>query len=219
MTHTVVVWSGGLDSTVLLFNAMRMDHAVSAISIDYGQRHRRELRAAEQIAAIAGVRHTIVDLSGLAAALPGSALTDESVEVPAGHYEDPAMAATIVPNRNGILLSVAIGHAIAVGADEVAYAAHAGDHAIWPDCRPAFVDAMAAVASVCHDRPIGLRRPFIGLTKTDIVGIGATVGAPMHLTWSCYNGRDRHCGVCGTCVERREAFEEAGVADPTEYEA
>jgi 7-cyano-7-deazaguanine synthase len=128
------------------------------------------------------------------------------------------MRVTVVPNRNMILLAVAIGHAIASGADAVAYGAHAGDHAVYPDCRPAFAEAMAEAAGLCHYDPgVTLLRPFIDRTKADIVRLGAALGVPFALTWSCYEGGVRHCGRCGTCVERREAFTLAGVPDPTEY--
>lgn len=219
MSGTVVVWSGGLDSTVLLWNTLataQPGDTVLAVSIEYGQRHWRELSAARDIASRHGIAHTVVALPGLRAVMRGSCLTD-SVAVPHGHYEDETMRATVVPNRNMLLLSVGIAHAISGGCDAVAYAAHSGDHAIYPDCRQEFADAMSEVARVCHYSPITLLRPFIGLTKGDIVKRGHELGAPMAATWSCYEGGERHCGQCGTCVERREAFDLAGVDDPTNY--
>ena len=215
---SVVVWSGGMDSTVLLWQELASREGVSAVSVDYGQRHRRELDCARAMAKRYGIEHVVVDLAGLRDVLPGSALTDDSVAVPEGHYADPSMRATVVPNRNAILLSVAMGRAIAVKASSVAYAAHAGDHAVYPDCRPEFADAIDAVARVCDYDPLTVRRPFIDKSKADIVGIGADLGVPFDMTWSCYNGRELHCGLCGTCVERKEAFALADVEDPTEYE-
>ena len=127
------------------------------------------------------------------------------------------MKSTVVPNRNMIMLSLAAARAIAVGADGVAYAAHSGDHAIYPDCRPEFADAVAAALRICHYTPIELERPFVDMTKADIVRLGAELGVDFSKTWSCYKGGEKHCGKCGTCVERREAFRLAGVPDPTEY--
>lgn len=215
MSGTVVVLSGGMDSATLLATD---PHVVSAVSIDYGQRHQRELEAARQLALHYGVPWCLVDLRTLGTVLGGSSQTDEAIAVPHGHYADDSMRVTVVPNRNMVLLAVAIGHAIAVGADVVAYGAHAGDHAVYPDCRPEFAEAMDAVARLCHYAPgIRLARPFIMLTKADIVRAGTARAVPYHLTWSCYEGGDQHCGRCGTCVERREAFAVAGVADPTGY--
>jgi len=148
-----------------------------------------------------------------------SALVNKDVAVPDGHYEDENMKQTVVPNRNMIMLSVAIGHAVAEEFDAVAYAAHGGDHAIYPDCRPEFANAVAQCALLCDWRQIELLRPFINMTKADIAARGAELGVPFDLTWSCYKGREKHCGTCGTCVERREAFQLGSVSDPTEYES
>jgi 7-cyano-7-deazaguanine synthase len=146
-----------------------------------------------------------------------SSLMRDGVPVPEGHYEDESMKSTVVPNRNMILLSIATAWSIASGLQGVAYAAHSGDHAIYPDCRPAFADAMNEAIRLCDYSSQELVRPFVSLTKADIVRVGASLGVPFEKTWSCYNGRKLHCGKCGTCVERIEAFELAGVPDPTEY--
>ena len=162
----------------------------------------------------------IVDLSALRPLIAGqSSLTNPFIEVPEGHYANVTMKATVVPNRNMILLAVAIGHAISLGYDAVAYGAHSGDHAIYPDCREVFAAAMSTAALLCDWREIKLLRPFVDITKADIVELGAELSVPYALTWSCYRGGELHCGKCGTCVERREAFELAGVEDPTEYQA
>ncbi len=129
------------------------------------------------------------------------------------------MKATVVPNRNMILLALAAGWAISQKADAIAYAAHGGDHAIYPDCRPEFAEAMRHAIGLADWHRVELLRPFVTLTKADIVRRGAELGAPLGSTWSCYRGGARHCGRCGTCVERREAFALAGVPDPTDYEA
>lgn len=214
---TVVLFSGGLDSTALLAILKDQRRDLVALSFDYGQRHRRELDAARAVAERLSVTHRILDLRNLASLLQGSALTSESVPVPHGHYEEQSMQATVVPNRNMIFLSLAFAESIQVGAERVAYGAHAGDHAIYPDCRAEFVRAMQEAARLCHYRPIELETPFIEIRKEEIVSLGDEVGAPFELTWSCYEGGERHCGKCGTCVERREAFALAGVSDPTKY--
>ena len=148
-----------------------------------------------------------------------SSLTDAETEVPEGGYREENMKSTVVPNRNMIMISVAAARAIAIGAGSVAYAAHSGDHAIYPDCRPEFADALAGALRLCHYFPIGLERPFVGMTKADIVRLGADLGVDFSKTWSCYKGGERHCGKCGTCAERKEAFRLAGIPDPTEYDA
>ncbi len=215
--NLVVVFSGGLDSTVLLSHLLHERHTVRALSIHYGQRHARELQAAQTIARKLSVEHRIADLRGLAPLLSGSSLTSDDLPVPEGHYAETSMKATVVPNRNMILLSVAAGWALSVGAEAVAYAAHGGDHAIYPDCRPEFADAVDAALRLADWKPMRLLRPFVGRTKADLVRLGAQLCAPLDLTWSCYCGGDLHCGRCGTCIERREAFHLAGVPDPTAY--
>ena len=214
---TLVIYSGGLDSTVLLSHLLREGGEVCALSVDYGQRHRRELVQAERICAGAGVPHRTADLSTVGSLLSGSSLTSPEIPVAEGHYTETSMKSTVVPNRNMILLALATGHALSVGASRVAYAAHGGDHAIYPDCREAFADAMAAAMRLCDWTEVELLRPFIGWTKAAIVRHGAALGAPLELTWSCYQGGEFHCGRCGTCIERREAFDLAAVDDPTEY--
>lgn len=217
--RAVVVHSGGLDSTVLLAWARARGYDVLSLSVNYGQRHERELAHASAIADAIGVRHRLVDLHALRYALPGSALTDASVPVPHGHYEEESMKATVVPNRNMILLAVAIAVAVAEGAERVMYGAHAGDHAIYPDCRPDFYAAMQKAARLADWMPVELVAPFVQMTKAQIVETGHRLRVPFEMTWSCYEGGDVHCGKCGTCVERREAFALANVYDPTRYRA
>lgn len=214
----VAIVSGGMDSVTLAHALKDEGHAVSALTVDYGQRHRKEIAFAAACAARLGAEHRVADLRALLPLLGGSSLTDDAVPVPDGHYAEESMKATVVPNRNMILLAVAAGWAISLKADAVAYAAHAGDHAVYPDCRPEFADAVARALTLCDWRPVKLLRPFVGMSKADIVTAGSAMGVPYAETWSCYKGRDRHCGQCGTCVERREAFALAGVPDPTEYE-
>ncbi|MGI5213815.1 7-cyano-7-deazaguanine synthase QueC [Plantactinospora sp. CA-290183] len=214
--------SGGLDSTVLAYLLRASGTELVLLSADYGQRHSRELAYAAETARALGARHHRVDLRAVGSLLAGSALTDAQVDVPAGHYTDESMRSTVVPNRNALLLDLAVGVAIPAGADAVVFGAHAGDHAIYPDCRPAFVRKYSAMVLAGNQGflPAGFRvlAPFIDATKADIVTIGAELGVPFEDTWSCYLGDEVHCGRCGTCVERREAFHLACIPDPTEYE-
>jgi len=206
-----------MDSTVLLYQLLQAGDEVKALSINYGQRHSRELEAARALCTELGVEHRVADLSGLSDLLAGSALTSSDIEVPEGHYAEDNMKATVVPNRNMILLSVAAGWAISSKYDRIAYAAHSGDHAIYPDCRNEFAEALDGAIRLADWHEVSLYRPFVDMTKADIVSLGAKLGVPFEKTWSCYKGQDLHCGRCGTCVERREAFYLAGVEDPTTY--
>ena len=214
----LVLFSGGLDSTVLAAQLLADGAETRLLSIDYGQRHAKELHQAEKIAEALGLPHRILRLPDLGPVLGGSSLTDDQVELPEGHYAEESMKATVVPNRNMILLALAGGHALSLGFDTIAYAAHAGDHTIYPDCRREFADAMESALGLADWEKLSLHRPFVHLSKTDLVKKGAELNAPLHLTWSCYAGREKHCGKCGTCVERKEAFALAKVPDPTEYE-
>jgi 7-cyano-7-deazaguanine synthase len=217
MGKTVIIHSGGMDSTVLLYQLLNAGDDVLALSIDYGQRHKKELECARSLCKDLGVEHRIADLTSLTPLLAGSSLTSPEIEVPEGHYAEDNMKATVVPNRNMILLSVATGWAISAGAESVSYAAHSGDHAIYPDCREEFAEGMNHVMGLADWQKVALDRPFVSLTKADIVKLGSELGVPFERTWSCYKGGELHCGRCGTCVERREAFYLAGVDDPTIY--
>lgn len=216
---TVVVFSGGMDSTTLLHHLLDAGHEVKAISIDYGQRHVREIDAARQIAARVGVEHVVADLRAINPLLGSNSLSGRDVEVPEGHYEEESMKLTVVPNRNMIMLSVAIGWAVSMKFSAVAYGAHSGDHAIYPDCREEFAAALDQAAQLCDWNPVKLLRPFVAMDKGDIARRGHVLGVPFELTWTCYKGGKLHCGKCGACGERREAFAKHGLADPTEYES
>lgn len=198
--------SGGLDSAVLAASLLYARHRVVPISASYGQPHEeRERRAALAVARALGLPSPVpLQLPQL-----GGMET-----IPDGHYTDESMKATVVPNRNMVLLSHAGSIALRTGCDAVAYAAHAGDHAIYVDCRPEFAKAMELAFAVIG---LQLHAPFLGWTKDRIVRHGATLDTPFGLTWSCYRGGVAHCGTCGTCFERREAFLLANVKDPTTY--
>jgi 7-cyano-7-deazaguanine synthase len=215
---TLVVCSGGLDSVTLAYKVVQEGHLAGLVSFNYGQRHVRELDYARQAAAALGAPHKIIDISAVGAALTGSALTDD-VEVPDGHYAQETMKLTIVPNRNAIMLAIAYGMAASRGASRVAAALHAGDHFIYPDCRPAFTQAFESMerAALEGTAEITLFTPFLTCSKADIAREAARLNVPVERTWSCYKGGDIHCGRCGTCVERREAFALAGLSDPTPY--
>ena len=214
---SIVVHSGGMDSTVLLYKLLSEGDDVKTISIDYGQRHKKEIIQAKAMADSLGIEHQIADLTSITHLLSGSALTSPDIEVPEGHYAEDNMKATVVPNRNMILLSVATGWAVSQKFDRIAYAAHSGDHAIYPDCRTEFADVLGEAIEMADWQKVSLHRPFVDISKADIVKLGHNLDVPFDKTWSCYKGLELHCGKCGTCVERREAFYLAGVEDPTEY--
>lgn len=216
---TLVICSGGLDSVTLAYKVAKEHTLTRLVSFDYGQRHKKELDYARLHAEMLGVPHQVIDISAVGKALTGSALTD-NVDVPDGHYASDNMKITIVPNRNAIMLTIAYGVACSNEDEAVATAVHGGDHFIYPDCRPAFLDSFAAMQDQALDgyANVKLLTPYAEKTKTDIAADAAKYGVPIEQTWSCYKGGDIHCGRCGTCVERQEAFAEAGVPDPTEYE-
>lgn len=216
MKKATLILSGGVDSTTLLYDLYRKGYDVHAISFDYGQRHIKELDMAQRTCEKVGVEHTIVDLTSLSDILSNNALTG-NIEVPEGHYEDENMKLTVVPNRNMIMLSVAIGYTINIGANNLYYGAHAGDHAIYPDCRPEFVQAIQNAAEVCHYDPVYVHAPYLYIPKSEIVAQGLDFGVDYSLTWTCYAGEEKACGKCGSCVERLEAFEINGVKDPLKY--
>jgi len=213
----VVIYSGGMDSFTLLHKARAEGLTVHALSFNYGQRHVRELEAASSVCADLGIPHKVIDIRAMGEVMAGSALTSE-VDVPEGHYEEDSMKATVVPNRNMILLSLATGYAVTAGAGAVWYGAHGGDHAIYPDCRPEFVEKMDAVCRVANYQPVAIEAPFMALNKGEILAEGLKLGLDYGQTWTCYNGRERACGRCGSCVERLEAFASHGVTDPLPYE-
>jgi 7-cyano-7-deazaguanine synthase len=216
---TILIYSGGLDSTSLLYWLKKRGDEVRCLGFDYGQRHKKELAWATLITAQAQVPFTVVDLQSITPLLVGSSQTDPNVPVPEGRYDEPNMKLTVVPNRNMIMLSIAMAQAISLKFDAVAYAAHAGDHTIYPDCRAGFVNAMRMVAERCDWHTLSIETPFLMYDKGECLQQGHLCGAPLVMTWSCYKGAAKHCGKCGACTERKEAFQKARVTDPTQYEA
>jgi 7-cyano-7-deazaguanine synthase len=200
-----------MDSTTLLYHLLEEGDEVLAISFDYGQRHRKELGYAARTCERLGVAHRIADISDIGSLLGGSALTSTEIDVPDGHYEDPSMRITVVPNRNMILMAIAAGYAISEGCDRLAVAVHAGDHAVYPDCRPEFVDRFEKALETGNYENILVYAPFISWKKDEIARLGTRLGIDYERdTWSCYKGGEEPCGKCGTCVERAEALAAAG---------
>ncbi len=218
MKKYVIILSGGMDSVTLLHTLVRGmgKERVNALTLNYGQRHAREIECARWNCAHLGVSHLVIDITSIAPLLKGSALTD-NLCVPDGNYTDEKMRITVVPNRNMIFLSLAIAYAVRLGASEVYYGAHAGDHAIYPDCRPLFVDQMNAAAAVANYKPVRIVTPFSTMDKGDIILLGTRLDVPYEHTWTCYKGLEKACGTCGSCTERLEAFAKAGRKDPLEY--
>ncbi len=214
----VVIYSGGMDSFTVLNRALKDGKEVYALSFDYGQRHVKELECARTVCQQLNVAHKVVDISAINQLLAGSSLTDD-IEIPEGHYEAENMKSTVVPNRNMILLSLAVGYAVSVGADQVYYGAHSGDHAIYPDCRPEFVLKMNEVCQIANYEAVEIFSPYLNVSKTAILTDGLTMGLDYSNTWTCYNGREKACGKCGACQERLEAFRDNNAVDPLAYEA
>lgn len=213
----VLVHSGGLDSTVLLAALINLEYDVHCIGFNYGSKHaEKELEASVDICLFYGINRVEVSLP-LGGLLKSNLLKDGG-EIPDGHYEAESMKQTVVPFRNGIMAAIAAGYAESIDCEAVAFGVHSGDHHIYPDCRPGFLRSMSDAMCAGTEKHITLFAPFYNFTKETIVSEGHKYGVPFELTWTCYKGKEIHCGVCGSCTERKEAFVKAGVTDPTEYE-
>ncbi|MBA6390799.1 7-cyano-7-deazaguanine synthase QueC [Colwellia sp. BRX10-3] len=213
----VVIFSGGMDSFTVLHRALKDGKEVYALTFDYGQKHVKEVASASKVCQQLGVAHKVIDISAINQLLAGSSLTDD-IEIPEGHYEAESMKSTVVPNRNMILLSLAVGYAVSVKASQVYYGAHSGDHAIYPDCRPEFVMKMNDVCKIANYEAVEIFSPYLTNSKSDILTDGLNMGLRYDDTWTCYNGREKACGKCGACQERLEAFADNNVIDPLAYE-
>lgn len=217
---TVILCSGGIDSVTLAHKVAAERDLVRLLTFDYGQRHAKELDYAARTAQRLGARHDVVDIRPLAQFLMSSSLMAGAADaIPDGHYAQDSMKSTIVPNRNAIMLTIAFGIASGMQAEAVGIAVHSGDHFIYPDCRPDFVEAFRVMQHKALEGmgEVELFAPFVHTTKAGIITEGAKLGVPFDQTWSCYKGGENHCGRCGTCVERAEAFHLAGIPDPTIY--
>ena len=216
MKDTILIYSGGMDSTTLLYEYQ--ERIAIALSFDYGSNHNaKEVKCAEIHCDRLGITHMVIPLDFVRRYFRSS-LLDGAEAIPEGSYDDENMRSTVVPFRNGIMLSVAVGMAESNGLQYVMMANHAGDHTIYPDCRPAFVDAFDRAAETGTYNGVRLLSPYVNMTKGEIAKRGRQLGIDYAETWSCYKGEEKHCGRCGTCVERREALAEAGINDPTEYD-
>ena len=213
---SLIVVSGGMDSVTLLYDMK--DSIALAVSFDYGSNHNaREIPLAAMHCGRLGIRHITIGLDFMQKYFKSS-LLEGADAIPEGHYADDNMKSTVVPFRNGIMLAIAAGIAESNGLKNVLIANHGGDHAIYPDCRPEFVSAMDAATTAGTYVGVRVVAPYTNLTKADIARKGKRLGIDYAETWSCYKGGEKHCGRCGTCVERREALAEAGIEDSTEYE-
>lgn len=216
MKDSIAVISGGMDSTTMLHEFK--DRIALAVTFDYGSNHNaREIECAIKNCEMLGIEHLVIPLEFMGRYFKSSLLSGAD-DIPEGHYADENMKSTVVPFRNGIMLSVACGLAESRGLKYVMLANHGGDHAIYPDCRQGFIDAMSSAMEEGTYDHVAIFAPYTSITKGDIARRGKAIGMDYSLTYSCYKGREKHCGKCGTCVERKEAIAEAGIADPTEYE-
>ncbi len=216
---TLVVCSGGLDSVTLAYDLAAKGELFALVSFDYGQLHGKEITFAKRCAERFGVTHHVLDISTIGQHLRSSLIATSNEEIPEGHYSAENMSSTVVPNRNVIMLSVAFGLAASIGANSVGIAVHGGDHFIYPDCRPEFIEAYARMQNYALKdiATISLDAPYLNFSKGQIAKRGVTLNVPFSETWSCYKGDEVHCGRCGTCVERLEALHFAGADDETIY--
>lgn len=214
MKNNLAIVSGGMDSITMLY--CYKDGIALVLTFNYGSKHNaKEIEFAKLHCEQLGIEQIIIDLAFIGKYFK-SALLRGGEEIPDGHYEDQTMKSTVVPFRNGIMLAIAAGLAESRSLDSLMIANHAGDHAIYPDCRADFIKPMSAAIKNGTYRNISIFSPFVTMTKRQIAELGFKAGVDYSKTWSCYKGGDRHCGICGTCVERKEALEDR---DETEYEA
>lgn len=216
MKDSLIVVSGGMDSVTMMYEYA--EQIALAVSFDYGSNHNaKEIECAKLHCERLGIRHLIIPL-GFMGQYFKSSLLEGAEAIPEGHYTSENMKSTVVPFRNGIMLSVACGLAESNGLKKVLIANHGGDHTIYPDCRPEFINAMSSAMTLGTDTEVEIFAPYTNITKSDIARHGKALNLNYAETWSCYKGGNKHCGKCGTCIERMEALAEAGIEDTTEYE-
>ena len=216
MKDSIIIVSGGMDSVTLLYDYK--DRIALGISFDYGSNHNaKEIPFAKLHCERLGIKHVTIPLDFMHQYFKSS-LLEGADAIPEGHYQDENMKSTVVPFRNGIMLAIAAGMAESYGLSHVMIANHGGDHAIYPDCRPEFISAMSNATEAGSYNGVTVLAPYTNITKGDIARRGKELGIDYNETWSCYKGSEKHCGKCGTCVERKEALHYAGIEDTTEYE-
>jgi len=214
----VHIFSGGLDSTCLFTEMIKAKFEIECLGFAYGSKHNdKEIGAAHEIAAYFAVKYQVIPIPFISKFFKSDLLLTGG-DVPEGHYQDENMSRTVVPLRNGIMAMIAAGYACSIGYDHVSLGIHSGDHAIYPDCRPEFAQDLNMAILTGTENKVGLYTPYIGFDKSVILKRGYEVGVPDFLTWTCYKGGDLHCGVCGACVERLEAYNKLGISDPVKYE-
>lgn len=219
--HVVAIVSGGLDSVTMAHLLVSQGFEITIVSFDYGQRHRREIEFAASCAKRLFAPHHVVNLASISHLFDGSSLVRPNSSVPSGAYDEESVKSTIVPNRNAMMINIAAALAINRSYFGVAVGVHGGDHFLYPDCRPEFIASQQETLRLSnlginrHD--LQLLAPFVNWTKKMIIEVGESLSVPWSETWSCYRGEDNHCGDCGTCIERKSAFLESGINDPTFY--
>ena len=218
MKKITLIYSGGSDSYTLLHFALINGFDVDCITFNYGQKHIKEIDFAKIVCENLSLKHTLIEIENSESIFGSSSLVDEKNAIPHGSYKEESMKSTIVPNRNMIFLSYAIAYSIGNNIDEVWYGAHAGDHFIYPDCRPEFLESMDNAAGLCDPSKVSVKAPFINFNKEKIFKIGFDLGIDYSKTWTCYEGKELACGKCGSCVERLEAFAHNSKTDPINYQ-
>jgi len=213
----VVILSGGMDSTTLLYDLKNRGLNLIAISFEYKQKHIKEIECAKMTCKKLNVEHKILNLDVLSDVAPSS-LTRNEIDIPDGHYAEDSMKQTVVPNRNMVMISLAASFAMSKKINKLYYGAHAGDHIIYPDCRKEFIDKIKEILLISDWHKVEFEAPYFNINKADIVEIGKNLNVDYSLTWTCYNGRLKACGKCGSCNERLESFKIVGMVDPIEYE-
>ena len=212
----VIIVSGGMDSVTLLYDKLAKGFDIHVLTFDYGQKHAKEIECATKVCKAIKIPQTVINMKFFSD-IATSSLTTKDAEVPEGNYDDENMKQTVVPNRNMVMLAIAAAFAISNKRDYLFYGAHSGDHAIYPDCRPPFIQAMKNAFNLCDWNRVRLEVPYLRMNKADILNIGIPLGVPYQDTWTCYKGGKEACGVCGSCTERLEAFATVGVEDPLVY--